>query len=120
MHPSFALSFERIVSKGGIMILRTYLLAGTAIDGNSYVVNRHKGTFGDDAEFWKPKKWLEKHDTHKRKLEQGVLTVNLSVAVHFLPPITSSLVRCGQTDLHRKTRRCFRNQKDNPVPYSQL
>ena len=120
MHPPFALPFERVVPKGGVTILGTYLPAGTAVGGSPYVVNRHKETFGDDAEFWRPERWLGKDDMHKKKLEQGILTVDLPFTIHFLALITISLVRCRQTYLHRKTRGCSRNQENSLVPYSQL
>lgn len=77
MHPPFALPFERIVPEGGVTVLGHYLPAGTVIGGSPYVVNRHKGTFGQDAEFWRPERWLEKDEKHKMKLERSVLTVSL-------------------------------------------
>ena len=76
MHPPFALPFERIVPAGGVTILGHYLPEGTVVGGSPYVVNRDKGTFGEDAEFWRPERWLEKDDSHRRKLEQSVLTVS--------------------------------------------
>lgn len=76
MHPPFALPFERVVPKGGITIEGQYLPEGTDVGGNAYVVNRHKGWFGDDAEFWRPERWTEKDEAHKRKLEAGILTVS--------------------------------------------
>lgn len=75
MHPPFALPFERVVPKGGVTVLGHFIPEGTAIGGSPYVVNRHKGTFGDDAEFWRPERWLEKDDAHKKKLESSMLTV---------------------------------------------
>ncbi|OTA53098.1 putative benzoate 4-monooxygenase cytochrome P450 [Hypoxylon sp. EC38] len=74
MHPPFALPFERVVPAGGVTVLGYYLPGGTVVGGNPYVVNRHKATFGQDAEFWRPERWLEKDEAHKHKLEQGVLT----------------------------------------------
>ncbi|KAI1087236.1 putative benzoate 4-monooxygenase cytochrome P450 [Rostrohypoxylon terebratum] len=74
MHPPFALPFERVVPAGGITILGYYLPGGTVVGGSPYVVNRHKETFGQDAEFWRPERWLEKDDQHKHRLEAGVLT----------------------------------------------
>lgn len=78
MHPPFALPFERVVPKGGITIAGQHLPEGTDVGGNAYVVNRNKGWFGDDAEFWRPERWLEKDEAHKRKLEAGILTVSTS------------------------------------------
>ncbi|KEY64588.1 hypothetical protein S7711_03647 [Stachybotrys chartarum IBT 7711] len=74
MHPPFALPFERVVPKGGIEVLGYHIPEGTDIGGNPYVVNRHKGTFGMDAEFWRPERWYEKGEAHKVKLEQSMLT----------------------------------------------
>ena len=82
MHPPFALPFERVVPKGGITILQHFIPEGTAVGGSPYVVNRHKGTFGDDAEFWRPERWLEKDDMHKKKLESSMLTVGLPSATY--------------------------------------
>ena len=76
MHPPFALPFERVVPEGGVTVLGHYLPAGTAVGGSPYVVNRHKGMFGEDAEFWRPERWLEKDEMHKKKLEQAMLTVS--------------------------------------------
>lgn len=82
MHPPFALPFERVVPKGGITIAGHHLPEGTDVGGNAYVVNRHKGWFGDDAEFWRPERWLEKDEAHKRKLEAGILTVSNFHDIH--------------------------------------
>ncbi|MCJ1386381.1 hypothetical protein MMC17_009507 [Xylographa soralifera] len=74
MHPPFALPFERIVPEGGVIVLGCYLPAGTVVGGNPYVVNRHKQTFGRDAEYWRPERWLEQNSSDKKKLEQSMLT----------------------------------------------
>ncbi|KAE8373926.1 cytochrome P450 [Aspergillus bertholletiae] len=74
IHPPFALPFERVVPKGGVTVLGHYLPEGTVVGGNPYVVNRDQNMFGDDAEFWRPERWLEGDISHKRKLEGGVLT----------------------------------------------
>jgi len=88
MHPPFALPFERVVPEGGITILWYYLPAGTVVGGNPYVVNRHKGTFGQDAEFWRPERWLEKDKEHKNKLERSVLTVSLTLITSSRPSVS--------------------------------
>lgn len=77
MHPPFALPFERVVPEGGITIQGHFIPAGTNVGGSPYVVNRHKATFGQDAEFWRPERWLEGDEKYKRKLELSVLTVSL-------------------------------------------
>lgn len=76
MHPPFALPLERVVPEGGITVLGIYLPEGTVIGGNPYIVNRHKATFGDDAEVWRPERWLVEDPTKRKAMEQGVLTVS--------------------------------------------
>ncbi|KAL2167184.1 hypothetical protein VTG60DRAFT_1596 [Thermothelomyces hinnuleus] len=74
MHPPFALPFERVVPEGGIELFGYWLPPGTNIGGNPYVVNRDKAMFGDDAEKWRPERWIERGEEHKKKLERSNLT----------------------------------------------
>jgi cytochrome P450 len=75
LHPPFCLPFERVVPKGGLMIGTTYFPENTVVGMNPYVINRHRPTFGDDADYWRPERWMVP-DQHRRKLEQSVLTVS--------------------------------------------
>lgn len=75
MHPAFALPFERVVPEGGITILGTFLPEGTLVGASPYVTNRHQGTYGKDAEFWRPERWLEGEFEHQKHLENVMLTV---------------------------------------------
>ncbi|KAI4264753.1 MAG: hypothetical protein L6R42_000163 [Xanthoria sp. 1 TBL-2021] len=74
MHPPFALPFERVVPEGDVTVLGHYLPSGTVVGGNPYVVNRHKATFGQDAEFWRPERWLNIDDACRKRLDQSILT----------------------------------------------
>ncbi len=78
MHPPFALPLERQVPAEGMDILGHYLPKGTAVGGNPYVSNRHMGTFGQDAEAWRPERWLDQNGAKKKELEQSMLTVSYS------------------------------------------
>lgn len=73
LHPPFALPFERVTPKEGVEVLGVPLPGGTVVGGSPYVVNRHKEWFGDDAEVWRPERWLVDEENRKR-LERGVLT----------------------------------------------
>ena len=84
MHPPFCLPLERVVPKGGITVLGHFLPEGTVIGGSPYVVNRHKETFGEDAEFWRPERWLERGEEHKKKLEASMLTVSFPCSMSLL------------------------------------
>ncbi|KAL4784157.1 cytochrome P450 [Aspergillus varians] len=74
LHPPFCLPFERIVPKGGMMIgNKWYFPEGTVIGMSPYVVNRHKPTFGEDADKWNPERWMVPREL-KSKREAAVLT----------------------------------------------
>ncbi|KAI3326719.1 cytochrome P450 CYP4/CYP19/CYP26 subfamily protein [Xylariaceae sp. AK1471] len=74
MRPPVSLPLERVVPKGGLTVLNRFLPEGTTVGANPYVVNRHKGTFGEDAESWRPDRWLEGGEEHRKKLEASLLT----------------------------------------------
>ncbi|KAL9634238.1 MAG: hypothetical protein Q9164_004215 [Protoblastenia rupestris] len=74
LHPPFCLPFERVVPEGGVTICGKFFAGGTVVGMNPYVVNRHRPTFGDDPDEWRPERWLGHHEEHHRRLEQSVLT----------------------------------------------
>lgn len=76
LHPPFCLALERVVPDGGVTICGRYFAGGTVVGMNPDVVNRHRPTFGHDVESWRPERWLEHKDEHRRKLEQSVMTVS--------------------------------------------
>lgn len=109
------------MTKGSITILEHYLPAGTAVGGNPCVINRHKATFGEDAELWRPERWLEHDESHKKKLDHAMLTISSSPP--FISHILNSLsiqVWCWQTYLFRKEPRNHGNREDTAIPHSHL
>jgi cytochrome P450 len=78
LHPPFCLPFERVVPDSGLMVCETYLPRGTVVGMSPYVVNRDKDTFGDDADQWRPERWLGLSRDDRKRLEQSVLTVSLN------------------------------------------
>ncbi|KAN0067476.1 Cytochrome P450 [Elaphomyces granulatus] len=74
LHPPFCLPLERVVPEGGVTICGQFFEAGTIVGMNPYVVNRHQPTFGDDVDSWRPERWLNHSEEHRRKLEQSVMT----------------------------------------------
>ena len=75
LHPPFCLPLERVAPAGGVTIGDRYFPGGTQIGMNPYVINRHRPTFGEDAEYWRPERWLVDDSEHRRKLEGSVMTV---------------------------------------------
>jgi len=54
-----------------------YFAEGVCIGMNPYVTNRHKPTWGEDAEFWRPERWLVDDHEQRKKLEGSLMTVSL-------------------------------------------
>jgi len=77
IHPAFCLPFERIVPAGGVTIGGKYLKEGTVVGMNPYVVNRHRETFGDDADVWRPERWMGLTEEEWRKMDGSILTVSI-------------------------------------------
>ncbi|PYH91399.1 cytochrome P450 [Aspergillus ellipticus CBS 707.79] len=65
LHPAAGMSMPRVVPPEGITVKGTYLPGGTVIGANPWVVHRHKQIFGDDADVFRPDRWLEDDATVK-------------------------------------------------------
>jgi cytochrome P450 len=76
LHPPFCLPLERVVPAGGVTICGRYFEEGTVVGMNPYVVNRHRPTFGDDADCWRPDRWLGIDEQRRRNLEGSIMTVS--------------------------------------------
>ena len=75
MHPPFGLPLERVLPAGGASFCGQHFREGTVVGMNAWVTNRHKGTFGEDAESWRPGRWLC-DEGRRREMENAILTVS--------------------------------------------
>jgi cytochrome P450 len=121
LHPPFCLPLERVVPAGGMAIGGTYFPEGTVVGMSPWVVNRHRPTFGEDANDWRPERWLGP-DEDRRKLEQSVLTVCpfLLNRAKIYMVANLRLVWVGETRLSRPAYCYFGTQKVDFDPSSQL
>jgi cytochrome P450 len=72
LHAPFPTAFPRTITAGAetaIPSLPAPLPIGTVVASNTYVIGRSKEVWGDDAEMWKPDRWLVVGD-EKQKLEE--------------------------------------------------
>lgn len=58
MHPAVGLLLERIVPEGGVDIGGYFIPAGTVIGANPWVVARDRDVYGEDADHFRPERWL--------------------------------------------------------------
>ncbi|KAL8724679.1 MAG: hypothetical protein Q9166_007813 [cf. Caloplaca sp. 2 TL-2023] len=75
LHPPFCLPFERVVPAEGVTVCGQYFAEGTVVGMSPWVVNRHRPTFGEDADLWRPERWLGQDPEHRKKLDSSLLTV---------------------------------------------
>lgn len=65
--PAVGLNITRKVPVGGAEVDGVKLPGGVSLAVNGWVLHRHKGIFGEDAEVYRPERWLE-GDKEKIKL----------------------------------------------------
>jgi cytochrome P450 len=75
IHPPFGLPLERIVPEGGAEICGRFFDEGTIVGMNAWVVYRNTETFGEDADIWRPERWLTSDREAVKNMENALLTV---------------------------------------------
>ncbi|KAM5343954.1 hypothetical protein ACJ41O_012491 [Fusarium nematophilum] len=58
MHPATGLPLERVVPEGGVTICGRFFPEGTIVGINSWVEHHHPSIFGEDADVFRPERWL--------------------------------------------------------------
>ncbi|RYP02833.1 hypothetical protein DL764_005574 [Monosporascus ibericus] len=71
--PSTPMIIPRYVGKDGLNLYGNYLPPGTEIGANPYVVHRNKEVFGEDADIFRPERWLEDPEKEK-EMDKYILT----------------------------------------------
>ena len=65
LHPALGGQLsERVVPPSGATISGSHIPGGTTVSSSSWLVHRHKPTFGDDADLYRPERWL--HSSHEQ------------------------------------------------------
>ncbi|KAK4443296.1 cytochrome P450 oxidoreductase [Podospora aff. communis PSN243] len=58
VHPAISLILERVTPSGGMMICGEMIPGGTIVGCNPWVIQRQPEIFGEDAEVYRPERWL--------------------------------------------------------------
>jgi cytochrome P450 len=72
LHPAAGLPLERIVPEGGAEIAGHFVEGGTIVGCSAWLIHMDKGVFGDDAELYRPERWLYNEELCKTDIgKQG-------------------------------------------------
>lgn len=70
MHPAVSLLLERVVPPGGTTICGDFIPGGTVVGCNAWVIHQSKEVFGQDADIYRPERWLETEGANPVKLSK--------------------------------------------------
>lgn len=74
-HPAVSMTMERIVPEGGLNLPDgSHVPAGSFVGMNPYVVGRNKSIFGQDADEFRPDRWLKQKGESESAFEQRMRT----------------------------------------------
>jgi cytochrome P450 len=94
LHPSVGLIMERHVPKGGAVIAGKFIPEGTIVGINPWVIHRDKSIYGDDAESFRPERWLEASSEQLKAMERCYLNfgagsrtcIGKNISLMVIPP----------------------------------
>lgn len=71
--PAVQLGMQRHPPKEGLFLCNTYIPAGYRVGINPAVVQFDKTVFGEDAEAFRPERWLEAGEQRVRRMEKAMM-----------------------------------------------
>ncbi|KAJ4254004.1 hypothetical protein NW762_010407 [Fusarium torreyae] len=74
LHTAVALPMERVVPRRGVEICGYHFLEGTYVGINNWVYHRNKAIFGQDAEDFKPERWLESSPEQLSRMNRNLIS----------------------------------------------
>lgn len=80
MHPSLCFPLERVTPPEGATVCGYNLPGGVIIGMQAPIINRNKDIFGDDADVFRPERWLESDPERLKIMDRTFFTVSLSLS----------------------------------------
>lgn len=80
MHPAVGMLLERVVPEGGLRIAGTCLPGGTIVGINPWVLHRDKAIYGDDADEFRPERWIEADAETLKVMDRSFLAVSSTLS----------------------------------------
>lgn len=81
-HPAISLNLERVTPPEGIDIAGNYIPGGVVVSCNPWVLQRRKDVFGEDADIYRPERWLV-DESRAPAEEQARLNQMKATSLHF-------------------------------------
>lgn len=75
LHPGVGFPLERVVPDDGLAIGDVHLPRGTIVGMNAWVIHHDKSIYGNDADDFKPERWLIADPARLRLMEKCFLSV---------------------------------------------
>lgn len=75
-HPGVSFPLERVVPEGGATFSDIHLKQGTIVGINPAVIHHDKTIFGDDADAFRPERWIESSEAHIKLMDRHLMTVS--------------------------------------------
>jgi cytochrome P450 len=72
--PVIGISLPRVVPSGGTLIDGHHIPSGTVVGMNPWIIHRDKGIFGEDAEDFRPERYLEAGEPQRHAMEAASLS----------------------------------------------
>lgn len=82
MHPAVGFPLERYIPESGAEICGHKLPAGTNVSTSAPLIHMNKDVFGNDAEAFRPERWLEASPEQLRLMENSFIAVCSSFLAH--------------------------------------
>ena len=84
MHPAVGLLLERSVPKDGCIIAGTWLPGGTIVGISPWVMHRDRQVFGEDADVFRPERWLEADSDRLKMMDRSFMAVGVHLTLLWL------------------------------------
>lgn len=86
LRPAVGLNMTRLVPSEGAELDGEFFPGGTSVACNGWVIHRDRETFGQDADEFRPERWLENEERAKR-MERYMVHVSYVPASCFSPSL---------------------------------
>ncbi|KAI0192472.1 cytochrome P450 oxidoreductase [Astrocystis sublimbata] len=73
-HPSTGIIFERVTPKGGVTLHGQHIPENTHIGVNAWVMNKDKNIYGEDADTFRPERWIEADTKTVTAMKMNMMT----------------------------------------------